>query len=766
MQFPGEAAPVESPGRWIPGGPTFIVNGWRRGNSHRSGPVLNASEAEITCGRVRAVSALAVAALLACYFALGLSASTRKSQTGDEGVHLTGGVSYWAFNDYRIQPENGNWPQRLCGLPVWLSGYRFPDTDAAAWKNLKQWTVGDQFFYECGNDADQMLLCGRSMTALLGVALGLIVYGWSRRLFGPAAGLLSLTLFASLPAMLTHGFLITSDMASALFFTASVGALWRLLHRVSPVTMLATWFALSGLFLSKFAAPMIVPIGILMLAARLLHRAPVLIGRRGERQLTGRFRQLALFAALVPALVLGVALSIWASYGFRYAMLNPALGPPETAVPWDDVNTKSSEVNHLVSIAREHHLLPEAYLYGFSHVLRYSEMRSAFLNGEYRRFGWVSFFPYCFAYKTPLALFVLLALSAAAVWRFRNRGIDAVATPPQVDAAMTPGNGGLHYQMTPLVALFVVYWAFALTTHLNIGHRHLLPTYPALFIVAGAAAWWIRPPTSQAQARISNENAPSKSARADEPCRAARLLRWLTIGVVLWSVADGLWIWPHYLAYFNPLAGGPWNGYRHLVDSSLDWSQDLKASKAWLDAHPEDARDPERLYFAFYGSPPLSYYGIQARSLPSFPERWQPHVPEPLTGGTYLISATVLQGVVILTPGRWNKQYELRLRNLQQNVDAYRALSTSPEGREQIVAYAPEKEWQDMCKMYESARFSRLASFLRQREPDDEIGYSILVYRLSDADVAQALEGPPVELLEAPEWETENESVGVAAGTE
>ena len=78
-------------------------------------------------------------------------------------------------------------------------------------------------------------------------------------------------LFAFSPAMLTHGFLITSDMASALFFTTSVGARWRLLHRVSAGTLVATWLALSGLFLSKFASPMIVPMGGLMLAARLLN---------------------------------------------------------------------------------------------------------------------------------------------------------------------------------------------------------------------------------------------------------------------------------------------------------------------------------------------------------------------------------------------------------------------------------------------------------------------------------------------------------------
>ena len=56
---------------------------------------------------------------------------------------------------------------------------------------------------------------------------------------------------------------------------------------------------------------------------------------------------------------------------------------------------------------------------------------------------------------------------------------------------------------------------------------------------------------------------------------------------------------------------------------------------------------------------------------------------------------------------------------------------------------------------------SKVASYLRQREPDDEIGYSILVYRLTDDEVARALADPPAELLPEPEWEAENRRYGL-----
>lgn len=46
-------------------------------------------------------------------------------------------------------------------------------------------------------------------------------------------------------------------------------------------------------------------------------------------------------------------------------------------------------------------------------------------------------------------------------------------------------------------------------------------------------------------------------------------------GALLWTAASTLAVYPHQLAYFNELAGGPEDGYRHLLGSSFDWGQDL-----------------------------------------------------------------------------------------------------------------------------------------------------------------------------------------------
>ncbi len=178
-------------------------------------------------------------------------------------------------------------------------------------------------------------------------------------------------------------------------------------------------------------------------------------------------------------------------------------------------------------------MLPEAYLYGLAYVKESMLARSAFLNGEYSVVGWPGFFLYAFAYKTTLPL---LLASAAALVLLLRRSRD------------------LWYRLAPLAMLFAVYWLFSITSHLNIGHRHILPTYPVLFIAAGALGAWL----------------------------ATRRVAWVLPVVALlgWHVTESVRVAPHYLAYFNEFAGGPENGHRHLVDSSLDWGQDLPGLKA------------------------------------------------------------------------------------------------------------------------------------------------------------------------------------------
>jgi len=663
-------------------------------------------------GRRLAVPA-AVGALLAAFFVLALTSVLHKSVTYDEPVHLAGGYSYWVCNDYRINPENGILPQRWMALPLLLGRWDLGDINDPP--RYDEWQMAYRFLYESGNDLSAMLLLGRGMVALLGVGLGLLVYRWSAGLFGRAGGLVSLALYAFSPAILANGRLMTSDLAASLCFLASLWCLWRVLHRVSVVSVLCSCLAVGALFVSKMSALLIAPMVLCLLAVRLFSGRPLEIAWGGTRYIAGRIRQILAFLGLALLHVTVIYVVIWAFYGFRYESLNTA--PPEAQTrlddQWQGLTSQPFPGLSAILFCREHRLLPEAFLQGHAHVLKYAQIRAAFLNGQYSVRGWWRFFPYCFLVKTPLSLFVVLILAVWAMamgWRRAGR---------ERGGAMKVSLWRGFYRTAPLWVLLAVYWAFAITSKLNIGHRHILPTYPPMFILAGAAAGWLAAPIRRKLVAIL-----------------------LSLAAIAYA-GESLAVWPNYLAYFNPLAGGSGNAYRHLVDSSLDWGQDTPGLADWLEKHGLAHQDKIPVYLAYFGTGSPTYYGIKAHRLRGFPDIDLKSIPmEPLVGGVYCISATMLQSVLLTNcMGQWTQYNENAYQSLASDVD--RLFQAGPEGKEVLM----QPQWQEYLQLFLELRFGRLCAYLRQREPDDNVGHSILIYRLRDQEAREALFGPPAELL-------------------
>ena len=329
-----------------------------------------------------------------------------------------------------------------------------------------------------------MLGRGRAVMALLGVALGALVYAWSRRLVSPAGAWVSLVLFVFSPTLLAHGPLVTSDMAAALFFTAATGAIWVVLHRVTLATVFGAAALVAGVFLSKFSGPILVPITLVMLVLRLDSGRPLILGFRGRTaRSSSRARQLAILSGVAAVFVLVTWALIWASYGFRYTAFAAATTGKDAFLV--ELTDQRGLAGSFLSTARQIHLLPEAYFYGFVNTVQFASGHVAFLNGQFGTTGWWWYFPYTFAVKTTIpAMIVGLFALAALLARWRS-GDASVSWRERARASLYAG--------TPLLALVYVYWAFALTSSLNIGHRHLLPTYPALCILAGGAGFWIQP---------------------------------------------------------------------------------------------------------------------------------------------------------------------------------------------------------------------------------------------------------------------------------
>ena len=631
---------------------------------------------------------LAAAALLIVHATLALWAVSGKSVTADELLHLTAGYAYWHLDDYRLHPENGILPQRWAAIPAIFMRPPFPElTGNPYWRTSEVQVIGHQFFYETGRDHFPMLMAGRAMIAMFSVGTGVLVFSWSRRIFGDVGGLVSLGFFAFCPTFLAHGVLVTSDMCMTFFFLASCGAWWRHLHRPGARTWLLSALVFGLACVAKHSAVLIVPMMIVMAIVRATNREPLRLFGRPFATPAAKIG-----AAALSALAHGVvaAVVIWSFYGFKYRAFNPALPPAAHFVrPWETLDQNLGATGKFIRLLEAGRVLPESFLYGSAYVAETAQVRSAFLNGEYSLTGWPSFFPWTFALKTTIPLLLASIIALALIARRRRE---------------------LAYRLTPLLALFAIYWAVSLTSHLNIGHRHILPTYPVLFISAGVLG--------------------ASVARRRTAQIALALL-------VAGQVGEAAGIAPDFLAYFNAFAGGPKNGYHHLVDSSLDWGQDLPGLKAWLDAHAKD----EPAFLSYFGLGEPSYYGIRAHRLP-FVNGFK--IPQPyvkLSGGIYAISVTMLAHVYSPVRGPWTLEHEKEYQKLRALEPLFAAYTHDPRRRAELERDAPAAQWAKGITRHDQLRFARLCYYLRVREPDARIGYSIHVYRLTDAEIRAATEG-------------------------
>jgi hypothetical protein len=179
-----------------------------------------------------------------------------------------------------------------------------------------------------------------------------------------------------------------------------------------------------------------------------------------------------------------------------------------------------------------------------------------------------------------------------------------------------------------------------------------------------------------------------------------------------------------------------------LVDSSLDWGQDLPGLKGWLDQQGLQGPGHAPVFLSYFGNARPEYYKIEATRLPSFPDRWSPRLPQPLTGGVYCVSATMLQAVYLDYPGAWTAEYEEKYQTTLDNLRVFAGTEGNERARAQLLRQTGEDFWWRAFHAFEQLRFARLAAHLRQREPDAQVGYSILIYRISDADVLRMVTGP------------------------
>lgn len=637
--------------------------------------------------------AIVAAFVFACAGGLAWRGGTLDSVTVDEPSHLSAGYAALTRGDFRLSPDHPPLGRLVLALPLVAQGLSFRAEGTEAWHRGDFFTVGRSFFEEW-NDGQRMVRPARAVAVVLFLALLLTVGAVARELFGAGGGLIAMTVAAFDPATVAHGRLATLDVPFALMALLTLFCAHRWLARRCAARL--------ALLAAAFAATTLVKFSWFALVPALAGMAVVAHAQEETFRPRALARTLGIGAA---SLAVAAVLGIWAAYGFRFAAATGGdaqsatmhvvgdFGRPLPTTPsgaWESVlhdpatgADRRSLVVPLLRLAHAGRLLPEAYLYGAAYVEKKAGARAAYLRGRYSPDGFPGYFPWAYAVKTPLPTLLLVAAGVAA-------GLAAA-----LGAAF---HGGRPSPLGAGLALFsLVYLAALVASGLNIGYRHLLPVTAILATATGGLA----------PARIPARFRPPAALGV-----GAALL-WLVLGTFRAS--------PHLLGYFNEAAGGWREGHLFLADSNLDWGQDLLRLRERLGAEPPGGP----VWLSQAGDPPRPR-GLDVRWF--LGDGSHSPSPEPIAGGLYVISATDLLGVYrpLARVGAWrDPRLAARFEAMAEERAFRRAAAAGAPGAPGIDAF-------------EALRRLKLVSRLAQREPDERVGTSLFLFRLSDAQVAEA----------------------------
>lgn len=497
---------------------------------------------------------VAVAFVLSLQAGLLAYSATRHSPTDLEPAFLASGVSHWLlgrFEPYRVNPPL---VRMVAALPAVLIGCktdwaRFHDGPGAR----AEFLLGEDFIK--ANDSESLFLLYYARWACIpfNLAGSFCAYRWARELYrSDSAGFVALVLYALEPNLLAHGELITPDGACTAFGIVAGYTFWRWLKQFTWPRTLCAGVALGLAELSKMSWL------ILFALWPLLWLMWSLLDPENDWKLKSRRRNanasvsgfgtqwhtrhnnytckymISSFGHLLIIIVIAVYL-INLAYAFDgcCAPLNSNQFVSHTLKGHSGEALGNRFTNSLLG-----HIpipLPRQYVLGLDRQKKDFEdfSQKSYLRGEWKHGGWWYYYIYGLLVKVPCGTWALAALII--VVRIRNR---------------THSFAPLRDELVLLAPAISILILVSSQTKFNIHLRYVFPTLGFGLVFLGQASILAIATKSRATA-------------------------WMACAFIAYSLASTAFSYPHQLAYFNEIAGGPRNGHNHLRGSSLDWGQDL-----------------------------------------------------------------------------------------------------------------------------------------------------------------------------------------------
>ena len=553
----------------------------------------------------------------------------QQSATVDEGSHLAAGLYSLRTHDFRLNRETPPLQNLVCAVFA-ASRYDFIlDFNNDCWKKGIWNGSGTNLLKANPVHFQDLLVAGRMGSICLSVILCLVIFIWTKALWGDIPALAVLILAVLEPNLIAHGQLVTTDTSSALTFLVTGYVMWRFVKNPSWGWLIVVGISFGLTWYAKHSAVVLVP----ALFICFYH----FLRSRWQGCTEKETRNIVFFHSWIPFLqkdfmgkkILCAAsftlvcifiglLVVWAGYGFEVGDRMEGFVPGQNSPLWEYSR------NHILPVLYVTHLdnricldgseeddlnrLLRSCLPAYNHwsgfaknQLHLRQGHAGFFLGQISGYGWKSYYPVLFLFKTPI---VLLFLFGAGVFLIMTRKV-----------LLDPMTLTILLIIPGIYLMVLVFFNTA-----NIGYRHALPVLPYLLVLcAGASAKFVWEKSKQLW------TLPDKDNKCVKICIALLLL-------LIGYIGEVVLIHPHYLSFFNGLCGGWKNGRFIAVDSNLDWGQDLLFLKKYQEQN--HLRDCNLYYFGPEEYP--AYYGISFLKEPPL---------DKLIPGDYVVSASLLQGI-------------------------------------------------------------------------------------------------------------------------
>lgn len=586
--------------------------------------------------------------LLTLMFGLMFFSAWNETAIMDELAHIPAGYSYLTQKDYRLNPEHPPLAKDIAAFPLLFAHLNFP-AQSTYWQNdiNGQWAFGSVFLYESGNNPDTILRLSRLPIMLLTILLGWLLFRWSRNRYGNSVGLLTLFFFATSPTFIAHGRYVTTDVAAAFGFFIGFATFIKFLEHdasdgkftplnprvaVAPLAYLtgpAKYLAIAGLAfgvaqLLKFSLVLLAPfyflLGAIWAFAQNYEQIKFMFSWREKARHILK-AECKIFGKIILIGLIGLAV-IWIFYAYHVWNYPSARQISDTTSILQSFGFRP--LPELVLWMDNHALirpLGEYFLGVLMVMQRAAGGNTAYFLGEVSSNAWWYYFPVTYLFKEQLGLHLLALISIllAGVYIYKSRAKSFDSFVEWICDNFTLATAGIF---------IIVYFAYSMRSNLNIGVRHILPTFPFIYLlVSREIVKWVK------YVSIADPKNFMEWMKSLYEKYIASAPKYILVGIIVfWMFLEAVLAFPYYLSYFNELGGGPMNGYKYVVDSNYDWGQDLKRLRDFT----EDS-GIKKIRLDYFGGGSPAYY------LNGVFEPWQSSKGEPYYGDWFAVSATNLE---------------------------------------------------------------------------------------------------------------------------